>query len=513
MRLDLYERLTAYGRTDMLPFHMPGHKRNSGIFGFNDPFSFDITEIDGFDNLHHADGILREAMEEAAQIYGSERSWFLVNGSSSGLLAAVSACVKRGGTILVARNCHKSIYHGIFLRGLTPSYLCPAGIPGFGAAGAVTPEMVRQGLRDCPQAEAVLITSPTYEGVCSDIAGIAEAAHDHGILLIVDSAHGAHFPFWSTEQNEASEEYAADGKDPEHGGKEELVLWRRMFPHPALRLGADVVIESLHKTLPSLTQTAIIHKKSDLVEEERLSYFLQIYQSSSPSYVLMASIEQCIAYMAGNNGEQVMKQYEERLLSLRKWIHARKHIRLMTGEDGGGAAYDPSKLVLKAERFSGPELYSRLREQYHIQPEMCTETYVILMTSPADTEEMYQRLKQALGELDYETEKTHTESGGIVCGLDRSQPVVLPVPRVMMTPANAMEQPMETLTFSDCAGRISGEFLYLYPPGVPVAAPGEELTEEIIKILKCYKENGLEINGPAEAGKLRVLKRRAGSDE
>ena len=224
MRLDLYEQLTAYGRTDMLPFHMPGHKRNSGIFGFNDLFSFDITEIDGFDNLHHADGILREAMEEAAQIYGSERSWFLVNGSSSGLLAAVSACVKRGGTILVARNCHKSIYHGIFLRGLTPSYLCPAGIPGFGAAGAVTPEMVRQGLRDCPQAEAVLITSPTYEGVCSDIAGIAEAAHDHGIPLIVDGAHGAHFSFWSTEQNEASEEYAADGKDPEHGGKEELVL-------------------------------------------------------------------------------------------------------------------------------------------------------------------------------------------------------------------------------------------------------------------------------------------------
>ena len=138
---------------------------------------------------------------------------------------------------------------------------------------------------------------------------------------------------------------------------------------------------------------------------------------------------------------------------------------------------------------------------------------MILMTSPADTEEMYQRLKQALGELDYETEKTHTESGGIVCGLDRSQPVVLPVPRVMMTPANAMEQPMETLMFSDCAGRISGEFLYLYPPGVPVAAPGEELTEEIIKILECYEENGLEINGPAEAGKLRVLKRRAGSDE
>ena len=550
MTLDLYERLTAYGRTDMLPFHMPGHKRNSGSFGFEDPFSFDITEIDGFDNLHHAEGILRSAMEEAAQIYGSERSWFLVNGSSSGLLAAISACVRRGGTILTARNCHKSVYHGIFLRGLTPSYLCPAGIPGFGAAGAVTPEMVRQGLQDCPQAEAVLITSPTYEGVCSDIAGIAEAAHEYGIPLIVDSAHGAHFPFWSTEQNGKAEECADGGKAPEHDGAEEPVLWKKTLPHPALQSGADVVIESLHKTLPSLTQTAIIHKKSELVDEQRLSYFLQIYQSSSPSYVLMASIERCIAYMAGNDGKRAMKQYEERLFTLRTWIHSRKQIRLMTGADGGGAAYDPSKLVLRVNGLTGPELYDRLREQYHIQPEMCTETYVILMTSPADTEEMYQRLRRALEELDRGAETVQskcenqakagctneTRTGGAetvqadcvnsvetgrdksvktgdpadnrsLCGLDSSHSVILPVPKVVMTPADAMEQPMETLPFSNCAGRISGEFLYLYPPGVPVAAPGEEITEEIIGILKRYEENRLEINGPAEAGKLRVLKR------
>lgn len=476
----LYEKLTAYARTDACPFHMPGHKRNAEKFCFDNPFSFDITEIDGFDNLHHPTGILREAMERAASIYGSEKSYFLVNGSSGGILAAISACVKRKGEILVARNCHKSVYHGLILRELEPVYLCPPLITGWEINGEIRAEEVGKALEEHPEAEAVFLTSPTYEGICSDIKSIAEVVHSCEIPLIVDSAHGAHFAF-------------RIGKD------------EKGFPASALESGADIVIESLHKTLPSLTQSAILHKKSNFVDEEKLEWYLQVYQSSSPSYVLMASIDSCISYMAGEMGKRDMKAYEENLDELRRRLASLNHVKIFRET----AFYDKSKLVLRGEGISGPQLYEMLRER-QMQPEMCTEAYVILMTSAADSGEVFHRLEDALVDID---KKISIECGKglnkyVEKNTENSFSAAVFSPQVETEPADAMEQEKEICDIEACIGKISGEFAYIYPPGIPVLVPGERITKEILDILDNYRKSGLEILGLRdESGKtIKILK-------
>ena len=247
---ELVKTLRNYADSDYLPMHMPGHKRRLGAGEMGDPFFIDITEIEGTDNLHHAEGVLKYVQEQAAELYHSEETHYLVNGSTCGILTAISGCVSRGGTILLARNSHKSAYHGVMLRDLNVKYLYPQSTGDLGINGAIDPADVEKMLEQDPSIQAVMITSPTYDGVVSDVRKIAEITHKKGIPLIVDEAHGAHFPF--SEQ----------------------------FPEDSVTAGADVVIHSLHKTLPSLTQTALIHFNGNRIDRERLRYYLTVYQSS-----------------------------------------------------------------------------------------------------------------------------------------------------------------------------------------------------------------------------------------
>lgn len=236
----LYKELEAYGKSDFYPFHMPGHKRNpefvDGVF----PFERDITEISGFDNLHHPEGIIKEAQEAAACLYGTKKCLFSVNGSTAALQAAISACVQKGGKILMARNCHKAVYHTLYLRDIQPVYIYPQSDPKLGINGGISPTRVERYLEENQDVEAVLITSPTYDGVVSDVKNIAHAAHKFGIPLIVDEAHGAHLRF---------SDY---------------------FPDSAVELGADIVVQSFHKTLPSMTQTAVLHVCSSRTDMEKI---------------------------------------------------------------------------------------------------------------------------------------------------------------------------------------------------------------------------------------------------
>ena len=215
----LYKKLESYGKSDYYPFHMPGHKRNKASSAGDFPFERDITEISGFDNLHHAEGILKEVQENAAQIYGTKKCFFSVNGSTAALLAAVSASVNKGGKILVARNCHKAVYHALYLRDLQPVYVYPHEDKRLGINGGISARSVERYLEENQDVQAVLLTSPTYDGVVSDIKEIAEVVHRHEIPLIVDEAHGAHFRF---------SEY---------------------FPVSAAELGADVVVQSLWESI------------------------------------------------------------------------------------------------------------------------------------------------------------------------------------------------------------------------------------------------------------------------
>lgn len=494
----LLERLTEYAGSDAYPFHMPGHKRREipdGIpGGFPDPYGIDITEIDGFDNLHHAEGILKDAMDEAAAIYGTDRSWYLVNGSTCGILSAVFATTENGGKILTARNCHKAVYHAICLNRLEAEYLYPEEITEFGINGGIRAEDVRKALEKdamrcagnsgdvrgkITKIQAVLITSPTYEGVVSDIRVIADVAHEYGIPLIVDEAHGAHL------------EYA----DQCHS-----------FPKSALEYGADIVIQSLHKTLPCFTQTAILHVKGKLVDQDRISRYLSMFQTSSPSYLFMAGMERCIRYMDGD-GRNEMIRYEKRLERFMERMEGLQVLEVLDREICGKyrtvAGWDPSKIVvstMRAEDFHGEELAETLRRKYHLEMEMTAPEYVIAMTSLMDTEEGFERLGTALLEIDgalrRRTESGRKEKAASETPEGLESKVSHPVRRMLI--CEAMDADTERTAFQDTVGKVSAEFVYLYPPGIPIIAPGEVFTDAIVEKIMAYKAAGLLVQGPAD---------------
>ena len=495
----LLERLTEYAGSDAYPFHMPGHKRREitdGIpGGFPDPYGIDITEIDGFDNLHHAEGILKDAMETVAAIYGADRSWYLVNGSTCGILSAVFAATENGGKILTARNCHKAVYHAICLNRLEAEYLYPEEITEFRINGGIRAEDVRKALEKdamhcagnsgdvrgkITKIQAVLITSPTYEGVVSDIRAIADAAHEYGIPLIVDEAHGAHL------------EYA----DQCHS-----------FPKSALEYGADIVIQSLHKTLPCFTQTAILHVKGKLVDQDRISRYLSMFQTSSPSYLFMAGMERCIRYMDGD-GRNEMIRYEKRLERFMERMEGLQVLEVLDREICGKyrtvAGWDPSKIVvstMRAEDFHGEELAETLRRKYHLEMEMTAPEYVIAMTSLMDTEEGFERLGTALLEIDgvlrrrMESGRKEKAASETPEGLESK--LSHPVRRMLI--CEAMDADTERTAFQDTVGKVSAEFVYLYPPGIPIIAPGEVFTDAIVEKIMAYKAAGLLVQGPADA--------------
>ncbi|MDY3919353.1 MAG: aminotransferase class I/II-fold pyridoxal phosphate-dependent enzyme [Candidatus Limivivens sp.] len=465
----LYDLLKEYGGSRAYPFHMPGHKRQNMDFG--NPFSIDITEIDGFDNLHHPEGILKEAQERLAALRGCTEAFFMVNGSTGGILSAVSACTEPGDRILMARNCHKAVYHAVYLRNLQPVYLYPRLERKYGISGGLVPGDLERLLGENPDIRAVVVTSPTYDGVVSDVKKLAEIAHKYGIPLIVDEAHGAHFGF--------------------HG----------YFPVSAVNLGADLVIQSFHKTLPSLTQTAVLYRNGTLVDRERLTRFLGIYQTSSPSYVFLASIDRCTGILA-ENGKELFGEFAGRLECFRRKAASWKRIQVpgreITGESGI-FDLDLSKLILSVRGFcSGEALSRRLREGYALELEMAAGGYALALTSFEDTQEGFDRLEQALREIDRGLEGSRQP-----CEI---QDYVFSNERVC-SPAEAWDGPKRIVNLEDSEGMVSGEFLYLYPPGIPLLVPGERISRELLQRVHACRENGLSLQGPADYScrEIRVL--------
>ena len=468
----LYEKLEAYGKSDYYGFHMPGHKRNSDVTRANLPYGIDITEIEGFDNLHHAEEIIREAEVRAASMYHAEETHYLINGSTAGILSAVMGCTKKGGKILMARNCHKSVYHAVFLNELRPVYIYPEFDETMELNMAVSPEKIERLLEEHKEVQAVVLTSPTYDGVLSDIERISEIVHQKKIPLIVDEAHGAHFGF------------------------------HPYFPENANTKGADVVIHSLHKTLPALTQTALIHLNGTRIDRRKIRNYLHIFQTSSPSYVLMASMDECLR-MVAEQGDVLFETYVKNLESKRGELKKLKHIRLMETEE-----FDRSKLVLSVKDtilkkenrvFTGKMLYERLLLEYHLQMEMAAGSYVIAMTSIGDTKEGMDRLLSALFEIDEELEKNSEEEKRYY--LPRQEQVLTSFEVEGM---RRMET-VKSLSWQKSAGFISMEYAYLYPPGIPLIVPGERITKETAAMLVDYQNKGFSVEGISVENYIEVL--------
>jgi len=478
----LFDKLNSYGQSDVYPFHMPGHKRN--VKSTDSPYAYDITEIDGFDNLHHPRGIIQESMKIATEFYGTKQTYYLVNGSTSGILTAISACTKQGGAVIMARNCHKSVYNAVYLKQLSAHYVYPRNIEGMNMCGGIYAKDVEELILEHPDVEAVIITSPTYEGIVSYVAAIAKVAHKHGIPLIVDEAHGAHF---------SMHEY---------------------FPSSAIECGADIVIQSVHKTLPALTQTALLHVCGDMVDREKIERYLSIYQSSSPSYVLMSAIDQCIRGIKAH-GPNVFEQYTKRLENFREKLKNLTHIRLLDKSVLSKSAIydlDMGKLIIlvNSQRYTGHDVYKILLDKYHLQMEMAATDYIIAMTSVSDTEEGFNRLYEALEEIDRDIRinEGYVSSKNVKWVEGKADISQLKRPVVCREIHEAMEVPHEMVTFKTCSGRIAAEYIYLYPPGVPVIAPGEIVDGTVIDYLLKCKSQGLEVQGQADdsLSKIKVIK-------
>lgn len=473
---DLTIALKAYGDSDAYPMHMPGHKRNPALLRLGEPCRIDITEIDGFDNLHEAEGILKAAMERAAALWGAQSTRYLVNGSTSGLLIALSALCPMGAEVIVARNCHLSVWYAMELRGLRPTCVMPPIEPNTSIFGALTPDLLEDAFARAPHAAAVVVTSPTYEGVVSDIAALSKVAHAHGAWLIVDEAHGAHLGFFDC------------------------------FPKSAVKCGGDVVIQSLHKTLPALTQTALLHICSDQVPAAQIDRFSRIYQTSSPSYLLMASMDVCVRLLT-EKADSLFEAYSRRLTGFYAKVQSMQKLHLVGGMGKTPAQRigsftaprfdrDPGKLYISANGsgMTGRQLYDRLRLDYHIQPEMADGMGCLCMTSIADTDEGFERLSGALLAIDAELQTAPEQAAPV-----KPLPDLI-LPKRVCTPTEAAEQNGHLVPLSQVAGKVSAEFVYAYPPDSPLLAPGELVSAELIELFGALKDAGVKLHRSSSIG-------------
>ena len=440
---------------DRYPFHMPGHKRNTALAGRGFPYDRDITEISGSDNLHDMSGVILEECRRAARLFGAAKAHLLVNGSTCGILAAIRALAGHDRGVVVARNSHKSVYNGIELCRLQPTYIYPKIDPESGICGSITPAQVDAALADTPDAKLVIVTSPTYEGVISDIAGIARVAHARGAQLLVDAAHGAHLGI---------------GEMPAH----------------PVTLGADIVICSLHKTLPAPTQTALALVGNDCQSAAAFAAQLAVFQTSSPSYILMEQSARCIHLME-QQGEGLVSAWMARIRTFEKAISSLTKLRLYYREvlPSCAWAYDPGKLVIgtRGTTLTGQALAEILRKDYQMELEMAASDYVIAMTSLADTNEGFDRLARALCEIDVRIQADELAST-----------MTLPQLHTVYAPWQVSDIPQLNVSTAQADGCVAAEYVWAYPPGIPLVVPGELVTGEMLAVFAKMQASDTELH-------------------
>ena len=457
-----------------------------------------MTELPGLDDLYAPSGMIKEALERAASFYGSDHCFYLVNGSTVGVLTAISAAVKKGGHLIMQRASHKSAYHAAVLRDLKLTYIYEECDNICGAGCGVSLSAVKEAVEADPSAEAVFITSPSYEGSASDVAAIAAYLHSDGKKLIVDAAHGAHFAFSDD------------------------------FPQCAAAAGADYVVMSLHKTMPCPNQAALLHVKGDC---ERVKAFLPVYQTSSPSYTLMACMDDCI------NGSYDWEAFISLRRKLSGELSGLKNIILRDAYDGTeGLSPEPCKILLcPKDRCSGIRLHEALRAR-GVEPEMSLPGYVLLICSVADTDEDYEKLAEAVKDIDASWQEEERSSYGISSTteikdflshlfagaqddrerdgaqddttggaqddscLDGAAGKEFTIRCVKdasaaMDIADAWEAEYEDIPPAAAEGRISAVSVMAYPPGRPILVPGEQITAAVIKEIVSLLDHGCTIKG------------------
>lgn len=467
----LLEALRACSRRPHAAFYAPGHKQGQGISPMlkdllgEAVFRADLPELPELDNLFAPQGVIQEAQELAAAAFGAEQTWFLANGSTAGVIAAILATCNPGDTIVLPRNVHQSAISGLILAGAVPIFVPPEYDAALDIAHCITPETIANTLAQHPDAKAVMMVSPTYYGVCGDVGAIAQITHQHNIPLLVDEAHGAHFAF-----------------HPD-------------LPKPALAAGADLVVQSTHKVLSAMTQASMLHIKSSLIAPDRISQALQLVQSTSPSYLLLASLDATRRQMA-TQGKLLMSRTLELADFARTQISQILGLSALQPEQAGTPGFvelDRTRLTVTVSRlgldgFTADEL---LHQKLSVTAEFPSLQHLTFIISLGNTQEDIEQLVQAFATL------TNNPSPHLPIPPFPHLPIPSS-PHPPISPRQAFFSSTKTLPIAQTVDRISAELVCPYPPGIPVLLPGETITIEAITYLQQVLQSGGLISGCAD---------------
>ena len=467
----LLTALYACAQRDTAPFHTPGHKRGRG---WTDALwewwgdrvgAADLPELPELDNLFAPSGVIAAAQTLAAAAFGAEQTWFLTNGSTGGILAAILATCQPGDALILPRNVHQSAISGMVLAGAMPIFVAPVVDPEWDLALGVTPAAIAAALAQAPHAKAVLIVSPTYAGVCADVAAITQVCHAHGVPLIVDEAHGAHFGFHAD------------------------------LPRSALQSGADIAVQSTHKVLSALTQAAMLHTQGTRIDRDRLSRCLSYVQSTSPNYLLLASLDAARQQMA-LHGEALMQQTLDLAQLVRSRLTTVPGLTLLsppTTPIPGFADLDRTRLTVGVaglgwDGFAADEWLS---QEWGVIAELPTLRQLTFILTLGNTAADGDRLVQGL-----------TQLATLPPPAPPTDPIALPFlptcTQPEMTPRDAAFATQVTVATAHAIGQISAELVCPYPPGIPLLVPGERITAAAIAQLQQILAAGGVISGCAD---------------
>jgi lysine decarboxylase len=486
-RTPYFDVLLDYVDSGVIPFHTPGHMQGKGMdralrdFLGDNVLAIDLTQIRGLDDLLQPQEAIREAQALAAEAYGADNSFFLINGSTSGNQIMMMAALNPGEKMALPRNSHKSAMGGLIMSGVQPVWMQPEVDESLHMDHTVAPETVRRTLDEHPDIKAVYIVSPTYYGVAADLVAIAKVTHERKIPLLVDEAWGPHFRFHPA------------------------------LPIDAIAAGADLAINSTHKMLGSMSQTAMLHHKGKRIRIDRLKAVVKLFLSTSPNLVLVASLDVARKQMA-TEGAALLSRTIELADDTRRRLNAIEGVYCFGEEQQGKPGVfdlDPTKITItvKALGYTGYEAEEILRRRYNVQCELADLFNCLALYTIGTTQEAADRLVYGVKELAREDRPIDVFSpSGVLNRRIKKGTYALPkIPPIRMNPREAFLSPTEVVRFKQSAGRVCAEVITPYPPGIPVISPGEVITQEIVEYLDLEKRAGVRMQGPYDS-ELRTIR-------
>lgn len=465
----LADAILKYIQSSPARFHVPGHGGGKAvpaellILMGQACFAMDVTELPGLDDLNSPVGVIARAQELAAEAFGADRSFFLANGTTGGLQSLILAAGRPGDRLIVPRNCHRSIVGGLVLSGMEPVFVTPSTVPGFNFAAGVPASSTERAIRENPDARAVLCVHPTYYGTVGNTFETSRLAHYFGMPLLADEAHGTHLYF------------------------------HRDLPAGALEAGADAAVQSVHKTGGSLTQASILHVRGNLLEPDRVFSAIKMIQTSSPSYILMASLDAARKQLATRGGE-MLEEVLDRSMELRGHLSGIRGIEVLGPEKIDGDTVfdlDPCRVVIRVSGLgiTGYQASGRLSRR-GVFAEMADRDNLTVVLGLGVSRDDCRRLVRAVGDL------AASEGSGHAL-----QPIPqMPVPERAMNPREAWFAPSRRVRLERTPGMVCGEWVAVYPPGIPALVPGEEITRETVNYLTAARKAGACFQGPADPG-------------